>query len=239
MNIDRNGPLALVGSGEFLPVMAPIDAQLIDSRPARVAIVPTAAGLEGEGSVKRWLDLGVDHFRSLGAEVVAVRALDDESANNADHVEAMTGCGLIYYSGGDPSHAISTMRNSTTWDAVVAAWRTGAALAGCSAGAMMMGSVSASPRRSDLVDGLGLFADLCVLPHFDRLDQRPGMTDSVRERLDSDVTLLGIDENTAVVVEPSTGIGTVAGDGRAWLIGAGERQSFDAGQSVAVDFQVA
>lgn len=239
MSKDQRGPVALVGSGEFLPVMAPIDQQLLESRPKRVAIVPTASGLEGEGSVGRWLDLGESHFRSLDAEIVAVRALDDESADNVANADAVAGCGLIYYSGGDPSHAIATMHNSATWAAVVSAWNDGAALAGCSAGAMMMGSVSASPRRSDLLPGLGLFDRLCVLPHFDRLDARPGMTDSVRERLQSDITLLGIDENTCVIVDPATGIGTVAGDGRAWLINNDARQSFDAGQSVATEFAIA
>lgn len=238
MTTDQRGPVALVGSGEFLPVMAPIDQQLLATRPMRVAIVPTASGLEGESSVGRWLDLGESHFRSIDAAVVAVRALDDASANDVANAEAVAGCGLIYYSGGDPTHAIATMDNSATWAAVVSAWNDGAALAGCSAGAMMMGSVSASPRRSDLAPGLGLFDRLCVLPHFDRLDARSGMTDSVRARLEADITLLGIDENTCVIVDPATGTGTVAGDGKAWLIHADARQSFDAGQIVKTDFEM-
>ena len=34
---------ALVGSGEFMPVMAPVDALLLEGRVRRVAVIPTAA----------------------------------------------------------------------------------------------------------------------------------------------------------------------------------------------------
>ncbi len=238
MTPSQRGPIAIVGSGEFLPVMAPIDTQLLESRPSRVAIVPTAAGLEGDASVNRWLELGASHYALLDVETVAVVAVDRESADNDATAALIDGCGLIYFSGGDPSHVIASMRDTQTWRAVRAAWSNGAALAGCSAGAMMMGSVSASPRRSDLIDGLALFERLCVLPHFDRLDQRAGMTRSVRERLDDDVTLLGVDENTAVVVDPATGRGVVAGAAKVWLITNDGRTEFTSGQTVGTTFEV-
>ncbi|MBC7373040.1 MAG: peptidase, partial [Frankiales bacterium] len=36
------GPLALVGSGEYLPVMLEVEAQLLAGRPARYVQLPTA-----------------------------------------------------------------------------------------------------------------------------------------------------------------------------------------------------
>lgn len=237
-NLDQCGPIAIVGSGEFLPVMAPIDQALLADRPGRVAIIPTAAGLEGDRSVNRWLTLGEAHYSAFGVETIAVRALDQESANDPANAAAVEGSGLIYFSGGDPSHVISSMRGTITWDAVVTSWTQGAALAGCSAGAMMMGSVSASPRRSDVIAGMAIFEELCVLPHFDRLDQRQGMTDSVRAQLEADVTLLGVDENTAVIVDPATGVGVVAGDGNAWLINNDGRLAFSPEQVVETVFRV-
>ncbi len=53
MNIarPRPGPVALVGSGEYLPQMNEIDRMLLDSLgegPKRVALLPTASGLELE-----------------------------------------------------------------------------------------------------------------------------------------------------------------------------------------------
>jgi cyanophycinase len=52
------GPLALVGSGEYLPVMAGVEGLLLAGRAPRYVQIPTAAAPEGERSLRRWLDLG-------------------------------------------------------------------------------------------------------------------------------------------------------------------------------------
>ncbi len=44
------GPIALVGSGEFLPAMEAVDAALLAGRPARAVFLPTAAAPEGPGA---------------------------------------------------------------------------------------------------------------------------------------------------------------------------------------------
>ena len=52
------GPqLALVGSGEFLPVMAAVDAALLRGRAPRAVFLPTAAALDGAARVQYWIDL--------------------------------------------------------------------------------------------------------------------------------------------------------------------------------------
>ena len=56
------GPIALVGSGEFLPQMEEVDRYLLAGRPPRAAFLPTAAGQEGPASVSRWLALGREHY---------------------------------------------------------------------------------------------------------------------------------------------------------------------------------
>jgi hypothetical protein len=76
------GPVALVGAGEFLPPMSEFDRGLLEatarSRP-RVAIVPTASWPDGPDAFRRWIDMGLDHFIALGAEVepVLARSVDD------------------------------------------------------------------------------------------------------------------------------------------------------------------
>jgi hypothetical protein len=45
-DMDR-GPLALVGSGEYLPSMLEIERALITGRPPRYVQIPTAAAPEG------------------------------------------------------------------------------------------------------------------------------------------------------------------------------------------------
>jgi cyanophycinase len=192
------GPLALVGSGEFLPVMAATDAALLGGRPARVAVLPTAAGQEGPARIRYWFDLAHAHYSSLGVEVVEVPVFDRRSADDPDHADLIAGAGLIYLSGGDPHHVTATLAGTVVWAAIRAAWQGGAALAGCSAGAMTLAGRVASIRSSVLLDGLGVVPGVCVLPHFDRL--RATYPDlAVRVRAEVGATVVGIDENTALV----------------------------------------
>jgi len=78
------GPIALVGSGEFLPAMEAVDAGLLAGRPARAVFLPTAAGPEGPARVDYWLRLGADHYRRLGAEPVPLAVLDRRDADDPD-----------------------------------------------------------------------------------------------------------------------------------------------------------
>ena len=52
------GPLALVGSGEYLAVMAGVEGALIEGRPRRYVQIPTAAAPEGPDRLQYWLDRG-------------------------------------------------------------------------------------------------------------------------------------------------------------------------------------
>src|SRR5438093_215481 len=48
------GPLALVGSGEYLAVMAGVEGALIEGRPRRYVQIPTAAAPEGPDRLQYW-----------------------------------------------------------------------------------------------------------------------------------------------------------------------------------------
>ena len=117
-----NGLINLVGSGEYLPVMRDVDCYLLDSltldgRKPRVACLPTAAGKEGDSSVNRWLNMGVQHFSGLGADVEPVRIIDRNSANDPCWEPILEGADLIYFSGGDPGYLHQTMKDSLAWNA--------------------------------------------------------------------------------------------------------------------------
>ena len=232
------GPIALVGSGEFLPSTEDVDRSLLsfEDRPPRVAIVPTAAGQEGPASIDRWINLGVDHYEQLGATPVPVPAIDTPSANDPDLAMLIEGADLVYFSGGDPLYVTSTMRSSLVWAAVLHAWQHGTALAGCSAGAMMLGSVTASPRSESLHDGLGLFRRLCVIPHFDRIDRfRPGMVDNVVAAAPLGTTVIGVDEHTGLVHDGAAWV--VRGQQGVWVFEEGERTNYEAGEPVPLELR--
>lgn len=233
----KRGPLILVGSGEFTPAMDGLDrevlAGLAKPRP-RVAIVPTASGLEDTS--ESWAELGKTHFAALGAEVVPVMVLRRDDAWERSWIDALQDVDWVYFSGGRPQHAINVLAGTPFWEEVVRRHRSGAVLAGASAGAMMLGQKSYAPDDFDAAglpqsvsirDGLGVLGGHFVVPHFDLLAQFPS------ERIRAWITAwpegfrgIGIDEDTAVV-ESADGW-TVHGRGRAVTMTSFERQQVHA-----------
>lgn len=201
------GLIALLGSGEYLAVMDAIDLRLLaasgKARP-RVVCLPTAAGQEGPASVGKWMRMGIDHFTRLGADVSSLPIIDRASADDAAHAAAVRAADLIYFSGGNPGYLHRTLDGSALWAAVLAARAAGAALAGCSAGAMILGAYL--PERFSLNPhfgpGFGLLPNCVLLPHFDRLPARNVAIAALRHKLDPDTFALGVDENTALVGRP-------------------------------------
>lgn len=201
--------LALVGSGEYLPPMEPVDRYLIEKlkQPPRVVCLPTAAGNEGNERIAYWSNLGVEHFSRLGAQAEALRVIDRESANNEAFAEKVRGANFIYLSGGRPNYLYDSLENTRVWEAILSVLKHGGILAGCSAGAMIMGEAffSFSGDRS----GFQFIPGAMIMPHFDeipesRLKQRLTM-------IPPNLTLLGIDGNTALVQH--NGLYEVVGSG--------------------------
>src|SRR5690348_18351426 len=94
------GPLALVGSGEYLPVMAEVEGALIAGRPPRYVQIPTAAAPEGEVRLRYWLDLGAAHAERLGVAQVPVVVTDRDEAGFAHLAARIAGACLAYLTGG-------------------------------------------------------------------------------------------------------------------------------------------
>ncbi|HRQ24489.1 MAG TPA: Type 1 glutamine amidotransferase-like domain-containing protein, partial [Anaerolineales bacterium] len=122
--------------------MDEVDAHLLancgaNGRTPRVVCLPTAAGREGERSVSRWSQMGVEHFTRLGADVRAVPVIDAESAREADHIRAVEEADVVYFSGGNPMYLHQVMKDSPVWKSAQKVWERGGAYAGCSAGAMI------------------------------------------------------------------------------------------------------
>jgi cyanophycinase-like exopeptidase len=214
------GPLALVGSGEYLPAMLDIERALIDGRPPRYVQIPTAAAPEGKATLQKWIDLGVAQAARMGVEAVTIAARDRDEADDAALAAQVEGAGLIYLSGGDPAYLADTLRDTKLWAAVVSAYEAGAALAGCSAGAMALTTWAPSPARmrgESTTPGLGLVPHLRVLPHFDRMPQWvPAEVMKVMVEAPHGIAVVGVDEETAIVGGPEEW--EVQGRQSAWLL---------------------
>lgn len=209
------GALALVGSGEYTDAMLETDAALLSAiggaAGARVALLPTAAGLEANGPTY-WNTLGLSHFQKLGVgEIRPTLILDRASADDPQQVELLRGANFFYFSGGNPQHLIESLQGSVAWEVIAGAQATGAALAGCSAGAMAMsgytiplralltGLISGGP--GDWLPALATVPQVVVFPHFDRMPSavRDPMLRRLAHAAPAGVTLVGVDEDTALV----------------------------------------
>lgn len=224
------GRLALVGSGEYLPVMHEIEEWLLQGRPARYVQLATAAAPEGPRSLDNWHRLGAVAARRLGAEQVIIDVRTRDDANDPKWAAAISGAGLIYLSGGNPSFLARTLIGTLVWKAIEREWRLGSALAGCSAGAMALGGYVPDFRhpRAGGVEGLGVIPDIRVLPHFDRYAKWvPDF--AMRPLVAPGSYIVGIDEDTALIGEPidaDQSAHVEANDGLAtWQFGSRGRQS--------------
>lgn len=227
------GPLALVGSGEYLASMAPLEASLIEGRAPRYVQLATAAVQDGPSVVEHWHELGRAQAKRLGVEPVIVPVNDRGDADNAEFAEMIEGAGLIYLSGGDPHYLAEALRGTLVWAAIERAWRAGSALAGCSAGAMALGSWIPSlrhPRRGSS-PGLGLLETMGIIPHFDAFAKRvPDLLTRFVLPDEAVVTVFGIDEETALVGGPKEW--TVSGRSSVWRLTSKGREEYRAGMSV-------
>jgi cyanophycinase len=242
-NKQRPGAIALVGSGEYTPAMNETDRFLLDTladpQAARVALLPTASALE-EGAPERWNRMGAAHFAALGAQAAPLMLLSRDDAADPRIVAALRTADMFYFSGGDPQHLIAMLRGTPAWDAIRERHAGGAVIAGCSAGAMMLGGYTLSIRA--LMNGqppqwpaaLGLLPHIAVMPHFDRAAQFMG-EESFRALIaaaPTGVTLLGVDEDTALLHLPAVGWRVLGRQTVSIFDGAGGRVIYHAGDRV-------
>ena len=189
--------LALAGSGEYLPAMEPVDRYLFSKLPGppRVVCLPTAAGREGETRIGYWARLGVEHFTRLGAAVQSLPVVDRKSADNALHAGTIAAANFVYLSGGKPDYLYTTLQGSLVWEAILSVLARGGILAGCSAGAMVMGEkFYGFPGWKK---GFNFLPGMTVIPHFGEIPV--SIIKPLHLMTRNKLTMLGIEGNTALI----------------------------------------
>jgi cyanophycinase-like exopeptidase len=220
--------------------MADIERGLITDRAPRYVQLATAAVPDGPAVVERWHRLGVEQAERLGVTPVILPVATREHANDPEIVKLLDGAGLIYLSGGNPNFLADTLRDTALWAAIEAQWRSGAALAGCSAGAMVMAAWVPTIRhpREGGTPGLGLLPHLRVIPHFDAfLKRMPDVATRFLVGRDDNVTVVGVDEQTAIVGGP--GEWMVQGTSSAWVLKGAARHEYRTGETLLTPLSAA
>ena len=206
-----NGVLALVGSGEYLAPMEPVDRLLLSYLPnsPRVVCLPTAAGNEGPQRLGYWARLGIEHFARLGVPAETVGVIDRASAENEALAARIRAANFVYLSGGKPAYLYEALQGTRAWAAIESVLDRGGVVAGCSAGAMIFGERFPNfPIPWPWHPAFNYLPGAVVMPHFDEINS--GFIGAIKAMIGT-ATLVGIDGNTALVYHNGQFI--VAGSG--------------------------
>jgi cyanophycinase len=232
------GYLLLEGGAEFGGLMSEPDRRAIElagGPDVPISIIPTAA--VPDNNHLRAGNNGVNWFKSLGAtRVESLPLIDKASANDARIVNKIVRSGLIYMLGGFTGYLGETLKDSASWQAMLMAYQRGKVIAGSSAGAMVICQYYFDPGKGQVVEGLGLLPNTCVLPHHNTFGK------NWAQRLAAllpGVVLLGIDERTGMLDDSDGGRKTgwrVYGQGAVTIYHNAQPTVYNAGESCIDDF---
>ena len=233
------GTLALVGAGEFLETMSAVDRQLLDKAGgSHVVILPTASAPDGPGVPEKWIGMGVDHFNRLGAQADGVLALDRAQCDDPANADRVAAADLIYFSGGKPDYLYQTLVDTKVWSAVRSVFDRGGVIAGCSAGAMILGGYVPEftmrvgvPWITRWMQAFGLVPNAIVAPHYNEFPEI--MVNVIFGRRPAGSYLIGVDGRTALI--GSNGTWRVMGAGRVTIRRGRNVKRYTEGQVVSLE----
>lgn len=172
---------------------------------SRIVVISTASSL-GDEITHAYLQI----FGSLGVRhVVGIRPESRTQAAAAELVDAVDGCTAVFMTGGNQVKLAAIVVGTPLGDAIRAAHRRGALVAGTSAGASILsthmvsfGSGGATPkfRMSQVSEGLGLLPGAIVDQHFtqrNRFGRLLALVAGNPAQLG-----IGVDEDTAAIIGP-------------------------------------
>jgi cyanophycinase len=178
---------------------------------ARIVIIPSAS-VEPRARAERYSRI----FRFLGAG--EVRPIHAELGVTDRDREALRRASGIFVTGGDQLRLMDVLRATNCVDPIREAVRHGAVYAGTSAGAAVVSRTMLAGSRGrsiELAEGLGLVPDVIVDQHFAERRRLPRLSVAAHA---SNLVGVGIDEDTAIVWNGTSGEVMVEGVGKVTII---------------------
>ena len=244
------GPIILFGSGETSPSGRKVFERVLSHLPPspQVALLETPAGFELNSAqvIERVAEFIRHRLQNFDPQVQVIPARQRGtpfSPDRAEILQPLLTANLIFMGPGSPTYAVRQLHASLAWQMLLARHRLGAALVLASAAAIAF-SIYALPVYEiykvgeDLhwkpgLDFFGLYGlPLVFIPHWNNNDGGQELDTSrcfmgqarfarLMEMLPPTLTVIGIDEKTALQMEPGAGECHVAGMGSVTLIHTG------------------
>jgi cyanophycinase-like exopeptidase len=257
------GRIVLFGSGETGKHGRLVQEQELMRFPApvKVAILETPAGFQPNvdavtGKLRVFYERNLQNAKPL-VTVVSARHRASEHDPDDPMVAALLDAAAVIFAGpGSPTYTVRQLAGTATWAALRRRLAAGATVILSSAAAIAAGRIAIPVYELfkvgddpfwlpglDLLSDLGL--SLAVVPHWNNAEGGDELDTSHcfvgRERfarlLDlrpPDVAVLGIDEHTAVLLDPEAGSICVKGVGTATLIAGDRTEVVTSGGSIAM-----
>lgn len=251
----RPGIVVLFGSGETSPSGRKVFDYVLNLLPSppsiRLLEIPAGFELNSDrviGRVGEFIQHRLQNFQPEIKVVPARQRGTDFSPDNEEIAAQVLDADLIFMGPGSPTYAVRQLEDSLTWNYLRARHRLGAALVLASAAAIAISTYALPVYEiykvgEDLhwkagLDFFGAYGlPLVFIPHWNNQDGGEELDTSrcfmgqprfaaLMEQLPADLTVVGIDEKTALILDIQTGEARVMGAGGVTLIHTGHRHDF-------------
>jgi hypothetical protein len=252
-----------MGSGETTPaggqafeaVARQVGAPLV------ISIMETPAGFELNsakvaGRVLDFIKVRLQNFAPELRLIAARKRGTPYSSDSPTVVAEMLTSRVIFMGPGSPSYAVRQLQNSLAWDCMRVLHRLGTALVFASAATIAIGSmalpvyeiykVGEDPYWKpglDLLKDIGL--SLAVIPHWNNTEGGSELDTSrcfigqerfalLQKELKPEVTILGLDEHTALMIDLEDETCRVTGRSQVHIVRNGIEKHFDGGEQFSM-----
>ncbi len=258
-----SGIVALFGSGETGKHGRLIQEQILAAypTPVRVAIVETPAGFQPNidrvtGKLSAFYQHNLQNTKPIVTVVDARRRGGPHDPDDPAVAAKLANAELVFAGPGSPTYMVRHLEGTRTLDALRSAWSSGAALVLASAATVAAGALAIPVYEVFKVGddpvwmpGLDLLADVAprvvVVPHWNNNEGGAELDTShcfigaerfaaLTAQLPAGHAILGIDEHTAVLLDPVTRQATVRGAGTTTILHGGDQWTVPAGESFAL-----
>lgn len=257
------GPVVLIGSGETSPASGAVFEKLAKGyeTPLRLAILETPAGFELNssrvaGRVGEFLATRLQNYHPVVNVIPARKKGGEDSPDNEAILEPLYTADLIFLGPGSPTYTMRQLQGSLAYEIIRARQLAGASLVLASAATIAFGArtmpvyeIFKAGMDIHWQPGLNFFRpfglNMVIIPHWNNTEGGQELDTSrcfmgeerfnrLREKLDTGMDILGIDEHTSLWLDPVSHQTRVYGKGKVHLICQGVEQEFSAGQPVPV-----